>query len=211
MIGETTIKDIPIIPDYDNCVTIEWDDLHENLVEIQNMVGFRSFFDDLMPKKGADLGLDDKKTITAALSVTPTGHQLTMSIDLANVSKIKCSLKGLNISGNEIAIILQLTNTSPFQLSFGRTCDFVLRKDQETVGNLSGDFQIDSGEYICTLNGTIENGVSGMVTLRGSKFNDYDDSWQQYVIRLFETEINVDRKTTERTAKRRKLATHSSD
>lgn len=69
---------------------------------------------------------------------------------------------------------------------------FKLKKGQQTVGELSGGLEIVPGEFEVDLKGKIQSGISGMVTLKGDYFHDYEDSWQQYAIKLFEVKVNLD-------------------
>ncbi|KAL7822534.1 hypothetical protein V8C26DRAFT_389220 [Trichoderma gracile] len=167
------------------------------------MIGFKSFFSDLMPKKDANYDVDDTKMTTAALAISEDGHQLKMSIDMAKVARMRCSVKDFSISNGKITINLHLTNPSPFKVHFDGRSDFILKQGDDTVGRLKGDFNILTGDYDCTLNGTINAGVTGVVTLKGYDCDDKRNTWHPYVVRLFEIDINVERG---RRAKRLKVS-----
>ncbi|KAH0494345.1 hypothetical protein TgHK011_000967 [Trichoderma gracile] len=214
-IGELTLKNTPVVPDSENCVMIPEDEECEEKVKIKSMVGFKSLFDRLMPKSGAAHWLDDdddETKTTAAMSVSADGHHLFLSIDLAKTPRITCQVRSVTISGKLINIKLENTSSSPIDIILPEHCEFVLRQDGRTVGQLRGTFHIHSGVEYWTLSGDLEDGVSGMVLLKGvrCKEESIDVTWQQYVIRSFEAEINVDKATTMTVVKKRKLSTQSS-
>ncbi|KAK0766911.1 hypothetical protein N5P37_000641 [Trichoderma harzianum] len=192
LVGEITSPDTQMIPDSDNYVITKWRIDEEPIMHIKSMVGFKNFFCDIMPKENANNELDVRKQATAALRVSPSGHRLTMSINLANMPRMTTTIKRIRIFGEKIKITMILTNPSPVTLHAEVDSEFVLKKGEDTVGHLAALFEIIPGENECVLAGNISPNVSGMVTLKGSSYEDSDESWQQYVITLFEININMD-------------------
>ncbi|KAJ4859074.1 hypothetical protein T069G_07341 [Trichoderma breve] len=195
LIGSMYLRDTPLIPNAKKYVKIEWDDDQEHEMDIRDMVGFKSLFDDIMPKKGADYSYDDKKRMTAALSVSPNGHVLTMSIDLGNMPRMRPEVKSVKLSGRYIEINMEIVSSSPLTQPFEGASEFVIKKGEDTVGKLTGSFSIKPGTKEVSFNGTIRRGVSGMVTLQGDHFEHCLDhkTWQSYIIKLFEVEIDMDK------------------
>ncbi|PNP50847.1 hypothetical protein THARTR1_08468 [Trichoderma harzianum] len=188
------ITDTPLIPNAKKYVKIEWDDHQEHEIDIRDMVGFKSLFDDIMPKKGADYSFDDKKRTTAALSVSPSGHQLTMAIDLGNMPRMRPEVKSVKLSGRRIEINMEIMSLSPLKQPFEFDSKFILKKGEDIVGKLRGSFSIEPGTQELSFSGTIRHGVSGMATLQGDYFKHYDHkSWQSYIIKLFEVEIDMNK------------------
>lgn len=209
-----TFENTPVVPDGANFVTIPEGEYREDIVNIKSMVGFESFFDDLMPKSGAAHWLDeDERKTTAAMSVSPDGHHLALTIDLAKPPRIKCEVRSLTISDNRININMRNTSSGPINMVLDADCEFVLLQDKKTVGNLLGMFNIHSGTEDWVVNGTIQDGVSGVVLLKGVRYREHfaDNTWYQYFIQSFEVEINVDRAASGRVVKKRKLSTRSSE
>ena len=204
LFGETTIPDLPVVPDRGNnhlCLTghdkgddcFREDGTHVMEMEIQNMVAFKSLFDDIMPRKDADQAMDYTKRTTASLSVSPNGHQLTMSIDVARMPRMKCSVKSLKISGEGINIAIMITNPSPVRLGHFRRCTFVLLKGQEAVGRLAAHYSIRGGKRVYRFVGKIDDGVSGLVVLKGDVHDEGDGTWKRHVPGIFEVEIDLDK------------------
>ncbi|KAH0525319.1 hypothetical protein TsFJ059_007704 [Trichoderma semiorbis] len=188
------LRDTSLIPNAKKYVKIEWDDDQNHEIDIRDMVAFKSLFDDIMPKKGADYSYDDKKRTTAALSVSPDGHVLTMSIDLGNMPRMKPEVKSVKISGRHIEINMEIVSLSPLKQPFEFGSKFVLKKGEDIVGKLRGLFSIVPGTQEVSFDGTIRRGVSGMVTLQGDHYKHYEHkSWQSYIIKLFEVEIDMDK------------------
>ncbi|KAF3069574.1 hypothetical protein CFAM422_007079 [Trichoderma lentiforme] len=192
LVGEVTSPETALIPDSNNYVKTEWDDIRKLLVPIKNMVAFRNFFAEIMPRASANDEPNVKKQPTAALEVSPNGHRLTMSIDLANMPRMSTKVNSLEISHDKININMTITNPSPLSLWFEVNCNFVLKKGQDIIGELMAPFDIKPGEEVCVFVGTIRPRTSGMVTIKGEKYEDVDYSWQQYIMKLFEVEINLD-------------------
>ncbi|OPB42417.1 hypothetical protein A0O28_0035340 [Trichoderma guizhouense] len=192
LVGEITSPDTQMIPDSDNYVITKWRIDEEPIMRIKSMVGFKNFFCDIMPKEDANDELDVQKRATAALRVSPSGHRLTMSVNLANMPRMTTTITSLRIFGEKVRIIMNLTNPSPVTLHAEVESEFVLKKGKDTVGHLDALFEIIPGVHQCVFAGTISPKVSGMVTLKGSSYEDPDESWQQYVITLFEVNINLD-------------------
>ncbi|KAL7781992.1 hypothetical protein V8C43DRAFT_297084 [Trichoderma afarasin] len=194
LVGSMVIADTPLMPNAKKYVKIEWDDDQKHEMYIRDMVAFKSLFDDIMPKKGADYSYDDKKRTTAALSVSPDGHVLTMSIDLGNMPRMRTEVKSVKFSGRHIEINMEIVSLSPLKQPFEFASKFVLKKGDDIVGKLRGLFSIEPGTQEVSFDGTIRRGVSGMVTLQGDHFEHYDHkTWQSYIIKLFEVEIDMDK------------------
>ncbi|KAL6801879.1 hypothetical protein J3E68DRAFT_447787 [Trichoderma sp. SZMC 28012] len=195
LVGEITSPNMPVIPDSDNYWKTEWpENADPTTMRIKSMVGFKNFFCDIMPKEDPDNERGLQKDHTATLRVSPSGHRLTISIDLARMPRMRTTIKSLKISGKQIKISMIITNPSPLTLEADPSCFFTLKKGQDTIGELSAIFEISPGETECLFQGTIRRGVSGVVTLKGSHYESFemDETWQQHVIKLFEVEINLD-------------------
>ncbi|KAK4067844.1 hypothetical protein Trihar35433_6404 [Trichoderma harzianum] len=192
LVGEVTSPETSLIPDSNNYVRTEWDDIRELLVPIKNMVAFRNFFADIMPRASANDEPNVKKQPTAALEVSSNGHQLTMSIDLANMPRMSIKINSLEVSHDKIKIVTTIINPSPVILFFEVSCHFAIKKGQDNIGRLTAPFRIEPRELECVFEGTIRPRTSGMVTLKGEIYKDVDFSWQQYILKLFEVEINLD-------------------
>ncbi|QYT01369.1 hypothetical protein H0G86_008412 [Trichoderma simmonsii] len=170
LIGSMFLRDSSLIPNAKKYVKIEWDDDQNHEIDIRDMVAFKSLFDDIVPKKGADYSYDDKKRTTAALSVSPNGHVLTMSIDLGNMPRMKPEVKSVKFSGGRIEIRMEIVSLGPLRQPFEGWSKFVLKKGEDIVGKLTGSFSIEPGTQEFSFDGTIRRGVAGMVTLQGDHF-----------------------------------------
>ncbi|PTB67518.1 hypothetical protein BBK36DRAFT_1115701 [Trichoderma citrinoviride] len=197
-IGKMSLRNTTVIPDGDDRVSIPEDHDYEHRVSIKHMGAFRAMFDDVLPKKSVAHQVEDTKPTTAALFVSPDGFGLKMRVNVARMPRMKCAVKMIRFSGNEISIVMNITNSSPLKLPFENDevgdCQFVLKKGNRTVGDLLADFTIEPGESEFLFHGSIHDGVSGVVTLKGVKYKgEYDEesNWQHYVIRSFETEIDL--------------------
>lgn len=144
-----------------------------------------------MPKKDADTQLESQKSTTADLSVSQDGHALTITMDLSCMARMRATVTSLKINDGKISITIKITNLSSLELSFGSGC-FLLKKGRQTVGELFGSLDIVPGKFEVEVDGNIEKGASGMVTLEGESDYDCEQSWSQYAIRLFKVEINLD-------------------
>lgn len=192
LVGEVTSPETSLIPDSNNYVKTEWDDIRELIVSIKNMVAFRNFFAEIIPRASANDEPNVKKQPTAALEVSSNGHQLTMSIDLANMPRMSIKINSLEVSHDKINIVTTIINPSPVRLFFEAYCHFAIKKGQDNIGGLTAPFDIKPGEQVCAFVGTIRPRTSGMVTIKGEQYEDIDYTWQQYIMKLFEVDINLD-------------------
>lgn len=192
LVGEITSPNTILIPDSNNYVKTEWDEDREPIMSINNMVAFRNFFAEIMPRASANDEPNVKKQPTAALEVSSNGHQLTMSIDLANMPRMSIKINSLEVSHDKIKIVTTIINPSPVRLPFEAYCHFAIKKGQDNIGGLTADFDIKPREQECVFEGTIRPRTSGMVTIKGEQYEDIDYTWQQYIMKLFEVDINLD-------------------
>ncbi|KAK1245291.1 hypothetical protein MKX08_004920 [Trichoderma sp. CBMAI-0020] len=191
LIGKIVARNMPMILDDEHNMKTNWNEATESEVEIESMRAFKAFLQGVMPTKDVDTQMDSQDTTTADLSVTRNGHTLTISMDLSYMTRMRATVTNLRIHGQEISITMKITNLSPLELLFEYGV-FILKKGQKTVGEVTGSLEIVPGEFEVNLDGKIQNGVSGVVTLKGDHFEDCDDSWQQYAIKLFEVGVNLD-------------------
>ncbi|KAL7944423.1 hypothetical protein V8C42DRAFT_326738 [Trichoderma barbatum] len=195
LIGETFCPDLLIVPDNNNYWEILLDDDYNTQIHIKNMVGFKYFFDEVMPKAGANYDIDCRKSATAALSVSANGHRLTMSIDLATMPRLRPTVESMILSGNELKISITIENSGPLTLLFDGMCSFILKQGQKLIGELDiENWRIGPGKKDLVLRGDILEGVSGMAVLKGDNFFEHSAgwSWQRYAFKSFEVDINLD-------------------
>ncbi|KAL6891533.1 hypothetical protein HDV57DRAFT_513913 [Trichoderma longibrachiatum] len=157
-------------------------------------------------RMGSNHTLDDRKRVTADLSVSPTGHDLKMSIDLANMPRMRAVVQSVMIFEGEIQVSVDITNLSPLRVIFDGICYFKLLKDQRVIGHLMGGFDIDRGITEYEFKGTVNDGASGMAVLKGDRFSaSHHSTWQEYLIQLFEVEVNLGKRTTIEPAPKAKI------
>lgn len=191
-IGTTTVRDMPMVLDDDYYLKTEWSEEQAPEMKIESMRAFQAFLRGVMPKKNADTPVNSQNNTVAHLSVSPSGHTLKIYLDLSCMTRMRATVISLKIHGDEISITMKITNLSSLELLFDQQGTFLLKKGQQTVGELTGCLDIVPGEFEVDLEGHIQSGVSGMVTLKGDFYEDMDPSWQEYAIKLFEVEINLD-------------------
>lgn len=191
-IGTTTVRDMPMVLDDKNYLTTKWSEEQEPEMQIKSMRAFQAFLRGVMPKKNADTPLNIQNTTVAHLSVSPSGHTLKIYLDLSCMTRMRATVTSLEIHGDEISITMKIANLSSLELLFDQEGTFLLKKGQQTVGELNGCLDIVPGEFEVDLEGHIKSGVSGVVTLKGDHYEDMDRSWQEYAIKLFEVEVNLD-------------------
>lgn len=191
LIGQISVPDKVVIPDGDNYMRTEWEEENKPQMKIMNMGAFKSFLEGVMPKKDTSDWLENEECTTAALSTSSDGHILRMSVDLSHMARMKTTIKSITRSENWISITISITNLSPLQLHFPGESGFVIKQRGQEIGNLWGAFYIELGEHNIELRGLIDDDVPGMAVLKGDSNQD-SDSWQQYAIRLFEVEVNLD-------------------
>lgn len=182
-----------ILDDKNNFKT-DWYETKNPEMIINNMRAFSCFLQDAMPRKDENNQFDHQTPITADLNVSRDGHDLTMSIDLSYLARMKTSVTRLRIDDSFISITIEITNESPLEICF-ENCTLVLSQNQHIIGNLSGYFDIVPGSsFEAKFCGKVQRSVSGMATLKGDGYNscDYEESWKQYAIKLFEAEVNLD-------------------
>ncbi|KAL6910375.1 hypothetical protein GGI43DRAFT_427043 [Trichoderma evansii] len=155
---------------------------------------FRSFLQNVMPKKGVTGKLDNQIHNIADLSVSQDGHTLLMSIDLSYMARMTATVVSLLIDGSDVNITVEIRNMSSLELYFNESA-FVLKKGQQIIGKLEGDLNIFPGKFEVQFDGQISSGVSGMATLEGDLCDVYqgrESTWRRYAIKLFEVEVNLD-------------------
>lgn len=191
-IGQITVPDIPMVLDDEHYLITEWSEEQEPEMQIKNMRAFQAFLRGVMPKKNADTPLNSQNSTVAHLSVSPSGHTLKIYLDFSLMMRMRATVTSLRIHGEEISITMKITKLSSLELLFANEAIFLLKKGQQTVGELSGCLDIVPGEFVVELEGHIQSGISGMVTLKGDHYEEMDRSWQEYAIKLFEVEVNLD-------------------
>lgn len=89
---------------------------------------------------------------------------------------------------------MRITNESPLDILFEH-CTFILKQNQRTIGELYGSLIIFPGGSEVEFRGSVQDGVSGVATLKGDEYTscDYEASWKKYVIKLFEAEVDLDK------------------
>ncbi|KAL7937492.1 hypothetical protein V8C35DRAFT_181895 [Trichoderma chlorosporum] len=183
-----------VIPDSDNRVSS--DDVDEMEVEMRllSMSGLKSFFEIYMPKVGANHQPIKQKQVTAALKVSPDGQQLTMSIDMANIRRLRPVLKSIKLSGKKLTIHFITENSVPFNMVFSGDCEFVLEQGQRHMAYFDMcEFFLDHDTGNHVIEGRIETRPSGMATLKGFNYKNVNSAiWLCYALRLFEMEVNLD-------------------
>ncbi|KAM0258259.1 hypothetical protein ACHAQJ_003901 [Trichoderma viride] len=196
-IGNVTVPNVPTMVNGQNELITDWDESKEPELEIESMRAFKSFLQDVMPKNDASGELDNQKCTTADLSVTPNGHELTMSIDLSHIARMRTTVKSIKIADTKIRITVEVTNLSPLELLFDDENLYTLKKGQQTIGKLWGELAIVPGKFQLDFHGEIQSGVTGLATLQGDFYEDLEESWQCYAIKLFEVEVNLDEADTD--------------
>ncbi|EHK49026.1 uncharacterized protein TrAtP1_000390 [Trichoderma atroviride] len=191
LIGKIVVPDMPMMLDDERNMKINWGEGSEPEMEIKSTRAFKAFLQDVMPKKDVDTQMDSQYTASADLSVSRNGHTLTISMDPSYMMRMRAAVTNLRIHGQEISITMKITNLSSLELQF-EYGTFILKKGQQTVGEVAGGLDLVPGEFEVNLGGQIQSGISGVVTLKGEHFEDCEESWQQYAIKLFEVEVNLD-------------------
>lgn len=191
-IGKITVPDIPMVLDDEHRLKTDWGEEQDPEIQIQSMRAFQAFLRGVMPNKNADTSLNSQNSTVAHLSVSPSGHTLNIYLDFSCMMSMRANVTSLGIQGDEISITMKITNFSSLELLFDNDATFLLKKGQQTVGESSGVLDIVPGEFVIEMEGYIESGISGMVTLKGDHYEDIDRSWQEYAIKLFEVEVNLD-------------------
>jgi hypothetical protein len=173
-------------------LSTEWNEEQAPEMQIKSMRAFQAFLRGVMPKKNVDTQSNRQKDTIAHLSISPNGHTLTIHLDMSCMARMRATVTDLRINGQNISITMKIVNLSSLELlfDFGK---FILKKGQQTVGEVSGDLDIIPGEFEVNLQGKIQSGISGVVTIKGDYFHDHEDSWMQYAIRLFEAEVDLDK------------------
>ncbi|RFU80963.1 hypothetical protein TARUN_1248 [Trichoderma arundinaceum] len=191
LVAKARVRDTPLILDNQNNVKIEWDDETGPKMKIKDMRFFKTFIEHVMPAEGISNPTSGRKRTVADVSISSTGHNLTISIYLDHMARMRATAKNIEIAGNEIFMIIEIINLSPFSLCFDNA-RFDLKRGDEIIGHLAGDLKIVPGVFKVDLAGSIYNRVSGMATLKGDEFHEVKNSWQYYAIKLFQIEVNLD-------------------
>lgn len=199
MIGKLKVPDIPMMLDDEGYFKTDWSESEESEMTIKNMRAFKCFFQDVMSQKDENNQAGIRGPLLADLSVSKDGHTLTMSIDLSHSPRMKTTVTRLTINGSAINIAMSINNEGPLEILFDY-CTFKLKQNQRTIGELYGELSILPGKFNVEFRGSIQDGVSGMATLKGDEYSsdddddDCDESWKKYAIKLFEAEVNLDKR-----------------
>lgn len=190
LIGEKTLRDTYMIPD-------EWDRATIRLesFEIKNMTAFKGFFEKLMPKNDIIQEYRAEVALKAALDDEENGHELSIAIDLSDVSKISVSRLEYNRCDDRIRLSFSTWSWTPFDIDFG-CCQFVLEADDGILAFLDGRFGMGRELYKVALEGIVDPAIDeasfdGVGTLTGFKTYEHNNSFLAHAIRLFRIEVDL--------------------
>ncbi|KKP07413.1 hypothetical protein THAR02_00475 [Trichoderma harzianum] len=193
LIGEKTLRDMHILPDENNEVEIKLDGLN-----IQNMIGFKTFIQRVMPETKATRQKEGKPSITAALDNDENGHELSIAIDLSTMSSGSILRPVIKLVDGKVQISFTTSSSNPVDMPFG-WCQFILKKGKKILAFMDGHFDIQPDTCDIIMEGdaiATKAEFSGMGVLKG--FKTYDsNSWLAHAIRLFEIDVNLDKLVTE--------------
>ncbi|KAL6826901.1 hypothetical protein J3E69DRAFT_380233 [Trichoderma sp. SZMC 28015] len=191
LIGEMTLEnEIFNISKYEDILYLEMGEF-----EIEDMIAFKNFVRDIMPKP-IQKGQPDEGKPTAKLELIEKGHKLTMTIDLRGIGCFETTAPLARVTGTSIEITFTVFNTAAVAFFFEEV-KFSLRKDQNILALVSGEFNIDAnGERgnRCVLKGRIfaRSQLHGKATLTASELEDHNNSWFVHAIRELEIEVDLD-------------------
>lgn len=162
--------------------------------EILDMMAFRAFMQRLMPKSGIVRQKEDDTSITATLDKDESGHNLSMAIDLNDISSVSITNVNCQLNDQKVTLRFDVVSWNPVELAFGY-CEFSLEKDGMLLASLEGHFDILPDNCNITLTGDCDAtsvNLFGNATLKGVQAFDHPDNWIARAIQLFEVEVNLD-------------------
>ncbi|PNP50845.1 hypothetical protein THARTR1_08466 [Trichoderma harzianum] len=189
LIGEKTRRNTYIILDKNNeaCISLQG-------VKIRDMIGFKAFMQRLMPKSEIIRQKEGQTFITAAVDKDDNGHNLSVAIDLNDISSVSISNVDCQATDEEVELTFKVLSLNPVDLPFGY-CKFSLTKDETLLASLKGHFDIFPDYCDIDLTGTCEATdvkFAGSAILKGVQAFDHAGSWIDRAIQLFEVEIKLD-------------------
>ncbi|KAL5084358.1 hypothetical protein Trisim1_012067 [Trichoderma cf. simile WF8] len=200
LIGEVTLKDTIINTELSDEVLVL--DMEE--FEIQDMIAFKSFIRDIMPKP-QNKCQSDKNALIGKVEVIEKGHKLTMAIDLYGIGGLTMTKSEVMLIDDDlIQINFDFTNATSVEIFFGKA-EFRLQKDLRLFLCLSGRFDIEAHETTSiTLEGKLDpysrRQLSGNAVLTGHRLipdgyssRSYDKTWLIHALREFKIEVDLDR------------------
>ncbi|KAL7912798.1 hypothetical protein GGI35DRAFT_476629 [Trichoderma velutinum] len=169
--------------------------------EIQNMIAFKSFVRDIMPKSQNGCQTD-KSALTGKLEVVEKGHSLTLAIDLRDIGCLKTTKPNVKLAGDLIEITFSMTNPTSVEIYFDEA-EFELLKDRRVLATLSACFNIEVDKLTYKLEGQIASDARGEIfgnavltgyDLKGnrSRPDGGDKTWLIHALREFKLEVNLD-------------------
>ncbi|KAL7781990.1 hypothetical protein V8C43DRAFT_327536 [Trichoderma afarasin] len=189
LIGEKTRRKTYIIPDENNKEYI-----HFQGVKIRNVIGLKAFVQHLMPKSGIIRQREGQKFITAVVDKDENGHNLSVAIDLNDISSVTISKVDCQVADQAVTLTFRVSSSSPVDLPFGY-CEFSLKKDETLLASLEGQFDISPQYRDITLKGKCEATtvkLAGTAVLKGVLAFDHVGSWIDRALQLFEVEVDLD-------------------
>ncbi|KAL7944421.1 hypothetical protein V8C42DRAFT_358536 [Trichoderma barbatum] len=190
LIGEKVLRDTHIIPDETNKVELMLEGF-----EIRNMIRFKTFIENAMPETKVTTQKNRRSSIMATLETDDNGHELSIIMDMASMSKTTILHPKIHIVDGKVRISFTTSSSNPVDLPFG-WCQFLLKKDKKILAFLDGHFDIqpDKCEILMEGDAMVPNAdFSGTGILKGFKTYDNSTSWLAHAIRSFEIEVNLDK------------------
>ncbi|PTB67520.1 hypothetical protein BBK36DRAFT_1167916 [Trichoderma citrinoviride] len=190
LIGEKTLNDTYIFRGEENGVNIRLESF-----EIRNMTAFKRFFQKLMPEKNHAEKKAATKAVIATLENDENGHELSIGIDLNDVSKISIEGLAFNRSNDKIRLAFIAFRSGTVDIDFG-CCQFILKKDKQVLAYLDGRFALKPDGYSVVMEGIVASDVDkalfgGMGTLTGFLTYDHNNTFLAHAIRLFEIQVKL--------------------
>ncbi|KAL6832446.1 hypothetical protein V8C40DRAFT_284287 [Trichoderma camerunense] len=189
LIGEKTRRNTYFILDEENqtCISLQG-------LKIRDMIGFKAFMQRLMPKSGIIRQKEGETSITAAVDRDENGHNISVAIDLNDVSSVSVSNVNCQLVDQEITLTFSVSNWNPVDLPFGY-CRFSLTKDKTLLASLQGHLDILPNSSRITLTGHYEATtvkLAGTAILKGVLAFDHAGTWIERALQLFEIEVKLD-------------------
>ncbi|KAL6826900.1 hypothetical protein J3E69DRAFT_380231 [Trichoderma sp. SZMC 28015] len=189
LIGEKTRRNTYIIPNEDDVACINLQGL-----KIRDMIGFKAFMQRLMPKSGIIRQKKGDASITAAVDKDENGHNLSVAIDLNDISSVSVSDLSCQLVDQKIMLSFTVLCANPVNLPFGH-CKFSLKKDEVLLASLEGNFEFAADSCYIYLEGSCEATtvkLKGTAVLKGVQAVDYYGTWIDRAIQLFELDVKLD-------------------
>lgn len=164
-------------------------------IEIQNMIGFKTFIQHVIPQPRGWC-LWESKAPVAALEMVDNGHTLAMVINLDKIGVAEALHPTVCRTNDKIKITFFVRNPTNVNIDFEET-RFNLQRDEHILATLKGEFfirNINDVEEKYLLTGNIEPYIElfGTAVLKGVGLDEKADTWYIHAIRQFEMEINLE-------------------